>query len=303
MKQNANSQTSELQLTRREAVQGIATLAASSLLASDAFSQTRASTSAADSGGEQPFSQGWRFHRGEAAGADAASFDDSEWRTLDVPHDWSIEDLPDAATQNHDSLWAEGTNPVRTGPFDLYASEGQGATGWTVGGIGWYRKTFQRPQVAASGKAEVRFDGVYMNADVWINGTKLGNHPYGYTGFAFDLTPHLKEGANTLAVRVDTHRTQQPLVLRLRHLPQGVAQRGGRGAHSAARRLCHHARRVEDRRDCQSRNHSRERDRGREVGHRQGSPGGCAGRCCGRGADHGKARCQWPHTRCLDSPP
>ncbi|UWZ84907.1 glycoside hydrolase family 2 TIM barrel-domain containing protein [Occallatibacter riparius] len=202
MNENAISHTSEFQLTRREAVQGLATVAASSLLASTALAQTPSAASK-EKGGEQPFSDGWRFHRGDVTGADAASFDDSEWRTPDVPHDWSIEDLPDPAVQNRDSIWAEGTNPVRTGPFDLYASEGQGATGWTVGGIGWYRKTFQRPQVPASGKVEVRFDGVYMNSDVWLNGTKLGNHPYGYTGFAYDLTPHLKDGPNILALRVD----------------------------------------------------------------------------------------------------
>jgi beta-galactosidase len=205
---NADSQIPELQLTRREAVQGIVTVAASSFLATNAFSQTLSGANlqagaGAGIGGEQSFSEGWRFYRGDAVGADAASFDDSAWRTLDVPHDWSIEDLPDSSVQNHDSLWTQGDEPVRTGPFDLYASEGQGATGWTVGGIGWYRKTFQRPTVSAGGKVEIRFDGVYMNADVWINGTKLGNHPYGYTGFAFDLTPHLKDGSNTLAVRVD----------------------------------------------------------------------------------------------------
>jgi beta-galactosidase len=204
MNENANSLTPEFQLTRREAMQGMATLVASSLVASEAFAQAHSSAGeGTNNSGELPFSDGWRFHRGDVAGADAASFDDSEWRTLDVPHDWSIEDLPDSAAQNRDSIWAEGTNAVRTGPFDLYASEGQGATGWTVGGVGWYRKAFRRPQVPASGKVEVRFDGVYMNAGVWINGAKLGNHPYGYTGFAFDLTPHLKDGANTLALRVD----------------------------------------------------------------------------------------------------
>jgi beta-galactosidase len=89
------------------------------------------------------------------------------------------------------------------GPFDIYASEGQGATGWTVGGVAWYRKTFERPPLTPGGKAEVRFEGVYMNCDVWLNGKHLGNHPYGYTEFAFDITSALKDGKNTLALRVN----------------------------------------------------------------------------------------------------
>ena len=92
---------------------------------------------------------------------------------------------------------------MHAGPFDLYASEGQVSTGWTVGGMGWYRKTFDKPQVPPGGKAELRFEGVYMNCDVWLNGAHLGNHPYGYTEFAFDATPHLKDGKNTVAVRVN----------------------------------------------------------------------------------------------------
>jgi beta-galactosidase len=192
-------QTAGLQLTRRQAVQSLAAVAVSSLAATDLSAQPAGSQPAS----ELPFCDEWRFHRGDASGAEAPGFDDSSWRKLDVPHDWSIEDLPDSALHNQDTIWTSGTNPVRTGPFDMYASEGQGATGWTVGGIGWYRKTFQRPQVPASGKVEIRFDGVYMNADVFLNGSKLGNHPYGYTGFAFDLTPHLKDGSNTLAVRVN----------------------------------------------------------------------------------------------------
>jgi beta-galactosidase len=207
---NQNSDTqAELRLTRREALQGIATVAASSLFSGEAFASTRVdpqSSTGAPAVSEHAFSDDWRFHRGDPEGgevrAEAPGFDDSEWRTLDVPHDWSIEDLPGAIDQDKDAIWTEGTNPVRVGPFDAYASEGQISTGWVVGGVGWYRKTFQAPQLSPSGKIEIRFEGVYMNAEVWLNGTLLGKHPYGYTGFAFDLTPHLKTGANTIAVRV-----------------------------------------------------------------------------------------------------
>jgi beta-galactosidase len=151
----------------------------------------------------QAFNGDWHFHRGDAAGAEAPEFDDAAWRTLDVPHDWSIEDLPAVADEGKGAIWTEGTNPVRTGPFDLYASEGQISTGWTVGGIGWYRKAFDKPLVPQGGRAELRFEGVYMNCDVWLNGVHLGNHPYGYTEFAFDVTPHLKAGRNMVALKVN----------------------------------------------------------------------------------------------------
>jgi beta-galactosidase len=78
--------------------------------------------------------------------------------------------------------------------------------GYTVAGVGWYRKRFAPPKLAGAGGqlVELRFDGVYQNADVWLNGVHLGFHPNGYTSFAYDLTPHLNaNGENLLAVRVD----------------------------------------------------------------------------------------------------
>jgi beta-galactosidase len=191
-------------LTRREALQGIAGLAIASMVPTAYAEQAQA----ADSSGKaaqrlQPFNALWRFHRGDADNASAAAFADAHWRIVDVPHDWSIEDISGVGGAD-EAVWSEGTNPVRIGPFDLYASEGQTATGWTVGGVGWYRKSFSKPaQLSPFGKVEIRFEGVYMNSDVWLNGVHLGNHPYGYTEFAYDLTPHLKDGENTIAVRVD----------------------------------------------------------------------------------------------------
>ncbi|HWE84949.1 MAG TPA: glycoside hydrolase family 2 TIM barrel-domain containing protein [Terracidiphilus sp.] len=195
--------------TRREALQGIAGVAAAAMLpASGSAEHAQKSVATAwpaDAQGEGralAFNDAWRFHRGNASGADTPSFDDSGWRTLDVPHDWSIEDLPREAGQGRGAIWSEGVTSLRTGPFDAYESEGQTATGWTVGGIGWYRKSFEKPQLPLGGKAELRFEGVYMNSDVWLNGVHLGNHPYGYTEFAYDITPHLKDGQNTVAVQV-----------------------------------------------------------------------------------------------------
>lgn len=143
---------------------------------------------------ERSFDSDWRFLRSDAAGAEAPAFDDSTWRSLDVPHDWSIEDLPvkEGAAEKSG----------RTGPFDPEGSEGRDRTGYVLGGIGWYRKHFT---VAEAGPLiTVRFDGVYMNAEFWLNGHRLGEHPHGYTSFEFDLTPHLNPPGqdNVLAVRV-----------------------------------------------------------------------------------------------------
>ena len=75
--------------------------------------------------------------------------------------------------------------------------------GYLNGGIGWYRKTFATAAGWKDRRVTIEFDGAYMDSDVWLNGTHLGRHPYGYTGFAYDLTPHLKaDGPNVLAVRL-----------------------------------------------------------------------------------------------------
>lgn len=137
------------------------------------------------------FDSDWKFYLGDASGAESATFDDSQWRNLDLPHDWSIEDLP-------------GTpDSIQTGPFSKN-SIGQTATGFTTGGTGWYRKTFTLDKADEGKKVQIIFDGVYMNSEVWINGHSLGIHPYGYTPFYYDLTSFLKPSGekNVLAVKV-----------------------------------------------------------------------------------------------------
>jgi beta-galactosidase len=297
----------------------------------------------ADGGGPrrcQCFDAGWKFLRDDAPSAERPDFDDSAWRTLDVPHDWSMEDLPELPPQaaepalpvtrgtwrfqkgdeaawkdpafddaswqavnlpayweSHSNytednvygwyrrtvevpaelrgrdfvlmvgkiddvdetffngvkiggmgtfpphfntawntprayrvpaelvrqdgpnvvavrvfdgpggggIYAEISPPARVGPFDTQASPGGRDTGYVVGGVGWYRKAFATPADHAGGRMSIVFDGVYMNADVWINGQHLGCHPYGYTAFSFDLTRHLRPAGqeNVLAVRVN----------------------------------------------------------------------------------------------------
>ena len=284
---------------------------------------------------DRSFDTGWRFFRVDTPGAEDPAFDDSDWRVLDLPHDWSIEDLPpledsvtevDAVTgawrfrpgddpawkaadldhsewarvilpatwEDHsgydgdqvhgwfrrrielpsdpesgyvvlllgkiddaDQAWlngesigatgsfppeyrtaygterryrvpaslirgdgsdvlavrvfdstgdggiyAAGTESVRVGPFDPAASAGGDKTGYVLGGTGWYRKRFRLDEVGR--RVALRFDGVYMVADVWINGHHLGMRPHGYTSFEHELTPYLNPPGeeNVVAVRV-----------------------------------------------------------------------------------------------------
>jgi beta-galactosidase len=157
----------------------------------------------ADNARNQSFDRGWRFFRGDARGAERPEAEDSAWRAVDLPHDWSVEGLlPHPQSTGEGTVWGEKVVPSRIGPFDNYLSEGRRATGWVLGGTGWYRKRFTA-NVGEDSQVEIVFDGVYMNSDVWLNGHHLGYHPYGYTSFAYDLTPHLDRGGeNVLAVRV-----------------------------------------------------------------------------------------------------
>ncbi len=124
----------------------------------------------------------WNFKLGDFPGAENIGYNDSEWRLLDLPHDWSIE-----------------------GEYDENNEAGiRGA--YLPCGIGWYRKSLEWNKAWKGKKVFIQFDGVYMNSEVWINGTHLGKRPYGYIGFAYDLTPYLKKGNNVIAVRVDNSK-------------------------------------------------------------------------------------------------
>src|SRR5437868_5400006 len=125
------------------------------------------------------FNDSWRFFKGEAEGAEQPGFDDSKWTELRLPHDWAIE-----------------------GPFDPKLNPHTGAL--PIFGTGWYRKAFTLPDNAKDRYFRIEFDGAMSNAHVWLNGHELGSRPYGYIGFAFDLTPYLHFGneENVLAVRL-----------------------------------------------------------------------------------------------------
>lgn len=173
----------DLLINRRQTIAGLGAAAMFPVLGAAARSSSDFS-----SGRDQSFDLGWKFYKGSGEGFEAGAHDDAVWRDVDLPHDWSIEDLADQAPPN------------RIGPFDSTA-EGRTATGFTLGGEGWYRKRFRHP--VAPARAEIVFAGVYMDCDVWLNGQHLGSHVFGYTPFAFDLTPHLRHGdENVIAVRV-----------------------------------------------------------------------------------------------------
>lgn len=121
----------------------------------------------------------WQFHLGDAEGAQEPDFDDGEWKTVDLPHDWSIEGEYD---ENHPSGRRGGFLPT---------------------GTGWYRKHFNLDSPQEGRRALLEFGGIYLNSDVWINGQHLGHRPNGYVSFAYDLTEHLIQGENVIAVRID----------------------------------------------------------------------------------------------------
>ncbi|HIJ70497.1 MAG TPA: DUF4982 domain-containing protein [Planctomycetes bacterium] len=123
------------------------------------------------------FNAGWRFVKEDIKNAQAFDFDDSNWRVLNVPHDWAIE-----------------------GPFTKDVSFQGGYLPYP--GVGWYRKTFEIPSDAQY--VRIQFDGVMRDAKVWLNGKYIGHWPYGYSSFSFDLTEHVQRGRkNVLAVRVE----------------------------------------------------------------------------------------------------
>lgn len=131
------------------------------------------------------FNADWTFHLGDVEGASVTTFDDGDWRKLNLPHDWAIE-----------------------GEFSKDNPSGTGG-GALPGGIGWYRKTFVADEAYQGKKVFIDFDGVYMNSEVYINGILLGKRPYGYISFRYDLTPYLNLGEeNVVAVRVDNQ--EQP---------------------------------------------------------------------------------------------
>lgn len=113
------------------------------------------------------FNDGWKFNLGDVPDAKNKDYDDESWRSLTLPHDWSIEqDFNKNSPSTHEG-------------------------GFLDGGIGWYRKSFVLPKEIEGKKITIDFDGVYMDSYIYVNGEQVGNHPYGYTPFSFDITHNL----------------------------------------------------------------------------------------------------------------
>jgi len=132
----------------------------------------------------QQLTTNWRFLQSDAPGAESPTFDDSTWKPVTLPHDWSI-----------------------AGPVEENAPS-RAAGGFFPTGIGWYRHDLTIAKLDSTKRTFIAFDGIMANSDVYCNGELLGHRPYGYVSFNYDLTPHLHPGKNIIAVRVDNG--QQP---------------------------------------------------------------------------------------------
>lgn len=131
------------------------------------------------------FNDGWKFNLGDVPDAKNKNYDDKSWRSLTLPHDWSIEqDFNKNSPSTHEG-------------------------GFLDGGVGWYRKSFVLPKEMEEKKITIDFDGVYMDSYIYVNGEQVGNHPYGYTPFSFDITDNLIcDGVteNVISVKVNNRQ-------------------------------------------------------------------------------------------------
>ncbi|MDD4180921.1 MAG: glycoside hydrolase family 2 TIM barrel-domain containing protein [Victivallaceae bacterium] len=133
----------------------------------------------------------WKFYKGDQEHAFHIDFDDNNWNTVKLPHDWSIDGpfshehyIPAVKVANHLEARADSYLPK---------------------GIGWYRKTIRLEEQIKNKKVFIEFEGIFRDSTLWINGDKVGNHSSGYTGVVYDITPFLyKSTDNLIAVKVDS---------------------------------------------------------------------------------------------------
>ncbi|MCK4922305.1 MAG: hypothetical protein KAS71_14735, partial [Bacteroidales bacterium] len=127
---------------------------------------------------KENFNENWKFKLEDKASFCEIELDDSQWRTLDLPHDWSVE--------------------------ANFSEENSGRNAWLPGGKAWYRKSFMLPENYKGKSIEIQFDGIYKNASIWVNQNPIGIQHDGYTSFRYDITELLSfEEQNTIAVRVE----------------------------------------------------------------------------------------------------
>lgn len=146
------------------------------------------------------FNEGWRFFRGDVPQAEQSQYDDSQWRVVDVPHDFQIE-----------QDWVPPTADERPDNSDIGANVRSrlSSRGFKEMGIGWYRKTFVPDEAWKDRRVVLDFEGIMYVGDVYLNGERIGGTDYGYVGFEIDVTRRLKYGEpNVLAVKADTREPQ-----------------------------------------------------------------------------------------------
>ncbi len=119
----------------------------------------------------------WKFCLADVTGADYMGYDDSAWRSINLPHDWSVEHIFDRANAS--------------------------GTGYLPGGTAWYRKHFTLPDDIAGKRVRIIFGGIYKHSCVWINSNYLGGWAYGYSTFTFDISEFVRAGENVICVRVE----------------------------------------------------------------------------------------------------
>ena len=125
------------------------------------------------------FNSGWKFFLGNSTSAQNPDFNDADWQSVDLPHDFSI-------SQN-------------------FTTSGEAESGFLPGGTGWYRKSFTLPSNLSGKSLVLNFDGVYNNTYVYVNGKQIGEHHYGYTPFSLDISDYVTcDGStqNVVAVKV-----------------------------------------------------------------------------------------------------
>ncbi len=129
------------------------------------------------------FNENWKFKLGDDSNRNVTNYNDVNWRELDLPHDWSIEGDYD-----------------KNNPTSHFA-------GYLPSGVAWYRKTIKIPSNWKNRHIEIAFDGISMNSTVWANGKKLGDRPYAWSSFSFDISEQVETSSTiTFAVRVDNSK-------------------------------------------------------------------------------------------------
>lgn len=129
----------------------------------------------------QKWNDDWLFLKADTAVFAQKEYVDTAWRSLELPHDWSIEGIPAPTLAS--------------------------CTGYLPGGTAWYRKHFNYNPAGNDGKhLKVYFEGIYNRSRIYVNGQPVGERPNGYVSTEYDITPYLVEGDNVIAVRVDHSR-------------------------------------------------------------------------------------------------